>query len=227
MKRIILAALLGVLVNGPAAADPGPVVNWLSRETASVFVMGMYHLNMELEKSHDQIKRHLRPTAVVSTNTIYDHDEIRIRSHCRSLHTLRKSLCRDLIQLLRIKGGVADGTLITPNLTSSYYSDFFRHHGYSAVDAPKDYLSRLDHIGLPPLSWSTVNMSKTEDQRCRTSGISRKRLSRNCGRLRFSSVKVWRVSIRSERSVLSSRRTTAGGSCMAVTCPHERYHFLS
>ena len=70
--------------------------------------------------------------------------------------------------------------------------------------------------GLPPLSWSTVNMSKTEDQRWRTSGISRKRLSRNCGRLRFSSVKVWRVSMRSERSVLSSRRTTAGGSCMAA-----------
>ena len=71
-------------------------------------------------------------------------------------------------------------------------------------------------VGLPPLSWSTVNMSKTEDQRWRTSGISRKRLSRNCGRLRFSSVKVWRVSMRSERSVLSSRRTTAGGSCMAA-----------
>ncbi len=90
-----------------------------------------------------------------------------------------------------------------------------------AVESTEDVFSQMKGLvlsanGLPPLSWSTVNMSKTEDQRWRTNGISRKRLSRNCGRLRFSSVKVWRVSMRSERSVLSSRRTTAGGSCMAA-----------
>ena len=57
--------------------------------------------------------------------------------------------------------------------------------GFAGFD---EFRYRPMTAGLPPLSWSTVNMSKTEDQRCRTSGISRKRLSRNCGRLRFSSV---------------------------------------
>ena len=59
---------------------------------------------------------------------------------------------------------------------------------FGNVDPPPLNWSELIVSGLPPLSWSTVNMSKTEDQRWRTSGISRKRLSRNCGRLRFSSV---------------------------------------
>ena len=76
--------------------------------------------------------------------------------------------------------------------------------------------SALAASGLPPLSWSTVNVRKTEDQRWQTNGISRKRLSPSYGRLRFLSVKGWPVSMRSERLALSSRRTTAGGSCMAA-----------
>ena len=65
------------------------------------------------------------------------------------------------------------------------------------VKAIRDCPQIVIAAGLPPLSWSTVIVRKTEDQIWRTSGISRRRSSRSFDRLRFLSGKGRRVSMRS------------------------------
>ncbi|WP_338108484.1 SPFH domain-containing protein [Solemya velum gill symbiont] len=65
-------------------------------------------------------------------------------------------------------------------------------------------------VDPPPISWSTLMMSKTEDRKWESSDTNRKKSSRNCGKLKSWLDKALPASMRSAKLASLSRLTTAG-----------------
>lgn len=154
MPRIsaaIFAVVLSLSNVSATCADPGPVVQWLMNEPASLFDIGIWKLDLELERISE-----IELEWAMSAYADYDWARNRITIKARvskfqsrgedPIKQLKRG-CRSWMEHLRSNGGVliySSGYI--PDSKSSKYSDYFAHFGYNNENQPKDYRQKLDEI---------------------------------------------------------------------------------
>ena len=157
-KSAAAVAVVLCLANANAIrADPGPVVNWLMDEPASLFDVGMLRLDLLVEgwENHTEfleIKQRFGSSSW--TNSWYNFEENRIYVTISVFDGIdvdnagRKAVCRELIDFMSRQAGVdlTTGKLIWDKMESSSFADSFEHRDYTKTSAPSDYQSRLDGI---------------------------------------------------------------------------------
>lgn len=151
--RGLFVVLLCVGMAGLAKADPGPVVNWLINEPASLFDIGMMRLQKRVDdyihmQTDERMKR-FRMIVLYDWNT----NRINIRGYIAGdnpvlLEERRRQfqvMCEVYFRNIRRLGAVdpKTGRHVDGN---SYYSDLFAHSGYGSKEEPFKYMMRLDHI---------------------------------------------------------------------------------
>ena len=150
-KSAAAVAVVLCLANANAIrADPGPVVNWLMDEPASLFDVGMSRLEREIERKFEIRDRQREVTSSVHYN--WDRNRIYIWANIFWLQkpkedqmTKFKDDCKSMIGDLRQVGGINRKTG-GYNVTPSVYSWSFQHFGYQTTSAPEDFQTRLDKI---------------------------------------------------------------------------------
>jgi hypothetical protein len=140
------AALALLLVTGPAAAQPGPLVTQLMETPVTLFSFGMMRLQLKL----DALGRDHRGEGELVGTVRYDWDESRLWIEVdRTLARPSREACQEVLNLLRGRGGVhlreAD-TYTTPWAEGSSYAALFRHVGFTEERLPHDLERRLDAI---------------------------------------------------------------------------------
>ena len=136
-KSAAVLAVVSCLANVNATrAEPGPVVNWLMDEPASLFDIGILRTEITL--------------ASINSNTFirYDWDKNRIYLHTNFVTAIQetdgKQFCKLLIDRIRTFGGVSGGGTL-PHAFSNFARNF-AHHDYRSAKTPDDYLRKLDQI---------------------------------------------------------------------------------
>ena len=174
--RPLLALALCALLTSPAKADPGPVVNWLVNEPASVFDIGMMQLRSHLKEMESEWRLNPRKSAYgpIQFHAFYDLEINRIgiqgwldfREGELDLleRSVVESVCDDFFRSIRISAGVSEHTGdIAPGISGgSFFSDFFNHVGYINKSAPENYQRRLDRIFTITLKYPTLRFYGTD-----------------------------------------------------------------
>ena len=108
MKRILLAALAGLVVSGGAKADPGPVVGWLMKEPASLFDLGMLRLQNRVTSTKDFVLKGMSGGGLPPV-VIYSFDKNRIEIHYDTAPPFDKVVCKNTLSLARGSIGAVYG----------------------------------------------------------------------------------------------------------------------
>lgn len=148
--RGLFVLVLCAGIAGSAKAEPGPVVNWLINEPASVFDVGMLRMQ--------QLVRALEPPKELDelfTLVAYDWEENRIYirgsiAKHNSINLLDpkqqvRALCGAFFDEIR-KQAIVNPVTGQAIFDHSSYSAQFAHIGYSSNSAPKNYRVKLDRI---------------------------------------------------------------------------------
>ena len=153
----VLAVVLCLANVNATRAEPGPVVNWLMNEPASLFDVGMLRLDLWISiwGEHPriiEIKQRFgssswaHPWYNFEENRIYVtisvHDGIDVDN------AGRKAVCRELIDFMSRQAVVdpTTGKYVDDRLKVSAFAQRFEHRDYTKTSAPSDYQSRLDGI---------------------------------------------------------------------------------
>jgi hypothetical protein len=142
MKRILLAALVVLVVSGGAKADPGPVVQWLMNEPASLFDLGMYRLEKDTERKKIPI---FGTSSDIMHYASYDWNKNRIKvGYVAYVIPFTKILCKKYLNSARSTlGFVLGGEAVAG---ASISAKFFQHNGYHKKSQPNKHMNKLDQI---------------------------------------------------------------------------------
>lgn len=128
----------------PVKADPGPVVNWLMDEPASLLDIGLLRLRLLAEEKKETVVGAMNGKS--TSGAYYDWSRNRIQAwYSTKEHPFNKALCKSALNLARGHlGTVVKGKTWQPD--GSEVARLFSHTNYASEAAPKDHMNRLDKI---------------------------------------------------------------------------------
>ncbi len=151
----VLAVVLSVSNVSAVRAEPGPVVNWLMNEPASVFDIGMLRLEIGIRWWYERqeiTKISKRRPGGIAFWPSYSFLDNRITMFARRIGedmdtSERKSVCRELIDFMSREALVdpKTGQLFGGSKASSF-SQYFQHSDYVNTSEPSNLQPRLDRI---------------------------------------------------------------------------------
>lgn len=154
-------------------AEPGPVVDWLWNEPASLWDFGKYKMELRVWRARDQLSDRLKeatPQANLYSQVEYDSGSNRLRILVNVLAGSRNKLmvsklpegdayeldsrdklktwCSDLVNYFKRDGGIDESgeVILSGTFVASSYGYQFAHEDYTVRDAPKNYLEQIDQI---------------------------------------------------------------------------------
>lgn len=154
---VALAAVICLATISPTRADPGPVVNWLMQEPASLFDLGMMRLHIEkFEWSNprrtfnEEMKAQYGDIPVYLVFYNWRENRIYVLGAIKSQDLLlskeeAKQVCKRIIGEISRLANV-DPKTGTTNGDHSIFADFFSHYDYENPKEPDNYKSKLDQI---------------------------------------------------------------------------------
>ena len=151
----VLAVVSYLASAGAVRAEPGPVVQWLMGEPASLFDVGILELG-RFVRSLNLKGMDVEGTSTKSVSYDWEKNRIEIELFLLGYNNKNEYIdvkwdCKRIINKMRRSGLIDDTTgdfydSSLRDIENSAYSDYFRHHAYKSSNQPEKYLSRLDHI---------------------------------------------------------------------------------
>lgn len=139
MKQLLIIVMLGLVVSGKARAEPGPVINFLIKEPASLLDIGLLRLDHDLDLWAD------KEDGVFSASAEYIWSRNRIVISIFSREPkFSEEECESIISGRRYVYGIVDGKSFIDGPSS--VARLFGHEGYTSSGAPKGYHAKIDNI---------------------------------------------------------------------------------
>jgi hypothetical protein len=152
----VLAVVLCLANTNATRAEPGPVVNWLMNEPASLFDIGMLQLTTTVwgwsdRKEIKQMSAQLGGTIWFAPMYQFDENRIYVAASVSDAVGIdgaqRKAICKNLIEFMS-RMALVDSVTGKPMMgfEHSGFSSEFAHLAYRSTSEPENYRVRLDRI---------------------------------------------------------------------------------
>ena len=157
MRLLTLFLLIVITSPGVVRAEPGPVVNWLINEPASLFDIGMMKLRDDIIQLEEEVDDQFANDVITfsSIDNWYDWDKNRLYIEYTALlksnldDDFIKSFCKSTLDRFRVNAALTKRDKHWSYFISgkgSYYAQKFGHEGYVKKNEPKDLHNKLDKI---------------------------------------------------------------------------------
>lgn len=150
-RAIAACVIHSAIWTGAAWAEPGPVGRWLMNQPVSLFSLGLYKVEKDIERAAEQVKYSHARESLASGGARYEWDDNRIVLYGRFIMQAVSNkdgqrICKAFIDEVRYFGGVNPDTgQLNSQGLSSWYALEFDHIGYG-VQGPADWRTKLDRI---------------------------------------------------------------------------------